>query len=378
MTKIQRITKFDIIIIGFGLSGITLLLEFLKRTNKKILILEKKKKLERDKTWCFWNKPANIFTKKNRKSWKKIIVMFGNKKITKYDESLSYNQIFSDDLYDYGKKKLNQTKNSKLLLGQNIKKIEENKDGICIESNNKLYLAKYVFDSRPSKLISGRLVQHFCGVEVEASKNIFKTNEVILMNFQKHTDKVHFFYILPFTKKKALVESTYLSNVIFKKNKYISDIHKFLLSKYPNVSFTNNYKEIGVIPMYRFKRENPYNNFFKIGTADNWVRMSSGYAFQNSFKNSKEIVRRFIANRKIKIKERKITIFLDKIFCKFIQNYPSEAQKIFLIFFEKLKIQTIVKFMNDDYNILDVLKILFILPKIRLLKCMFIVLLENE
>ena len=83
MMKIQPITKFDIIIIGFGLSGITLLLEFLKRTNKKILILEKKKKLERDKTWCFWNKPTNIFTKKNRKSWKKIIVMFGNKKITK-------------------------------------------------------------------------------------------------------------------------------------------------------------------------------------------------------------------------------------------------------------------------------------------------------
>ena len=59
--------------------------------------------------------------------------------------------------------------------------------------------------------------------------------------------------------------------------------------------------------MYRFKRENSYNNFFKNGTADNWVRMSSGYAFQNSFKNSKEIVRRFIANRKIKIKERKYT-----------------------------------------------------------------------
>ena len=33
---------------------------------------------------------------------------------------------------------------------------------------------------------------------------------------------------------------------------------------------------------------------------------------------------------------------------------------LFLIFFERLKIQTIVRFMNDDYNILDVLKILFI------------------
>ena len=130
--------------------------------------------------------------------------------------------------------------------------------------------------------------------------------------------------------------------------------------------------------MYRLKQKNSYNNFLKIGTANNWVRMSSGYAFQNSFKNSKEIVGRLINNRKIKIKEKKLTIFLDKIFCKFLQNYPSEAQQIFFIFFKRLTIDTIVKFMNDDYNILDVLKILFILPKIRLLQCMLIVLFENE
>ena len=378
MTKIQHIIKFDIIIIGFGLSGITLLLELLKRTNKKVLILEKKKKLERDKTWCFWNKPSNIFTKKYRNSWKKIIIMYDNKKISKYDESISYNQIYSDDLYNYGKKTLRQSKNSKLLLGQNIKKITENPHGISIESNNKNYLAKYVFDSTPSKLISGKLVQHFCGVEVEANKDIFKTQEVTLMNFQKKKENIHFFYILPFTKKRALVESTYISNLIFEKNKYLSDIKKFLKDNYPYVSFKSKYTEIGVIPMHRLKNEDSLNNFFKIGAANNWARMSSGYAFQNSFKHSREIVESLINNQRIRIKEKKLTILLDKIFCKFLQDYPNEAKKVFLIFFEKLKIHTIVKFMNDDYNIFDVIRILLVLPKLRLLKCMFIVLLENE
>ena len=41
-----KIEKFDFIIIGLGLSGITLLLELLKRTKKKILIIEKKKKIK--------------------------------------------------------------------------------------------------------------------------------------------------------------------------------------------------------------------------------------------------------------------------------------------------------------------------------------------
>ena len=59
-----HIEKFDFIIIGLGLSGITLLLELLKRTKKKILIIEKKKKLNRDKNWCFWSYPKNFLTNK--------------------------------------------------------------------------------------------------------------------------------------------------------------------------------------------------------------------------------------------------------------------------------------------------------------------------
>ena len=38
-------TFYDIIVIGCGLSGICLVLELCKRTKKKILILEKKKKI---------------------------------------------------------------------------------------------------------------------------------------------------------------------------------------------------------------------------------------------------------------------------------------------------------------------------------------------
>ena len=38
--------KFDIIIVGAGVSGLVLADEITKRTNKKVLLLEKKKKIE--------------------------------------------------------------------------------------------------------------------------------------------------------------------------------------------------------------------------------------------------------------------------------------------------------------------------------------------
>ena len=71
---------FDIIIIGSGLSGISLALELSKRTNKKVLILEKKKKNYYEKNFCFWNKPENFFTEKFDNAWKKISIIVDDKK----------------------------------------------------------------------------------------------------------------------------------------------------------------------------------------------------------------------------------------------------------------------------------------------------------
>ena len=45
--------KYDVIIIGAGLSGLTLANEIITRTSKSVLILEKKKKFSNDKNWCF-------------------------------------------------------------------------------------------------------------------------------------------------------------------------------------------------------------------------------------------------------------------------------------------------------------------------------------
>ena len=49
----KNIENFDVIIIGAGLSGLTLAKEISTKTNYKILILEKKRKFKFDKNWCF-------------------------------------------------------------------------------------------------------------------------------------------------------------------------------------------------------------------------------------------------------------------------------------------------------------------------------------
>ena len=51
MTKSTKKIDFDIVIIGAGLSGLSLAIEIIKRTKFTVLLLEKKRKLQKDKNW---------------------------------------------------------------------------------------------------------------------------------------------------------------------------------------------------------------------------------------------------------------------------------------------------------------------------------------
>lgn len=372
MNKVH-IEKFDFIIIGLGLSGITLLLELLKRTRKKILVIEKKKKLNRDKNWCFWSYPKNFLTNKYRNSWKEVLIKYKNKEISKREQNYSYLQVYSDDLYKIAIDKLNKSNNTKLLLNQEINSLKETSDGVYLDINNKSYFAEIVFDSRPSQIESGKLLQHFYGIAVESNKKTFNTNKVTLMHFQTNDKEIHFFYILPYSEKKALIETTYFSKKIYPEQKYLKDIKSYLEREFPKVNFKYGFKERGVIPMYEIKN-NTSSRIIKIGTAGNWTRISTGYTLQNSFKKSKEIVDCIISNKKIKLKNNMISNFLDKVFCKYLEIYPEKSNILFIRFFEKLKLSIIIKFLTNKYHFIDLIKIIFSLPKFQLLKCLVLVL----
>ena len=372
MDKIH-IEKFDFIIIGLGLSGITLLLELLKRTRKKILVIEKKKKLNRDKNWCFWSYPKNFLTNKYRNSWKEVLIKYKNKEISKREQNYSYLQVYSDDLYKIAIDKLNKSNNTKLLLNQEINSLKETSDGVYLDINNKSYFSEIVFDSRPSQIESGKLLQHFYGIAVESNKKTFNTNKVTLMHFQTNDKEIHFFYVLPYSEKKALIETTYFSKKIYPEQKYLKDIKSYLEREFPKVNFKYGFKERGVIPMYEMKN-NTSSRIIKIGTAGNWTRISTGYTLQNSFKKSKEIVDCIISNKKIKLKNNMISNFLDKVFCKYLEIYPEKSNILFIRFFEKLKLSIIIKFLTNKYHFIDLIKIIFSLPKFQLLKCLVLVL----
>ena len=374
--------KFDIIIIGAGLSGLILANEISEKSKKNILIIEKKKKLGYNKNWCFWNTPQNIFTTKCDTSWDSIKIKIGSNEIVHEDSNIKYLHLNSSSFFKYMKKKLVNNKRIKILNGKNINKINKyvNKNEVIVGKYT--YECEFLFDSRPI-LVEKKddLFQHFVGYEIVFEKKVLNSKQVTLMDFQSFSNGINFMYILPFTERKALFESTYFSKKTFARIKYKKDVIQYLNRNFPNVKYKIHFKEHGILPMFNqnVKQE---SNYFPIGIPGNWLKSSTGYSFQNCFLYSSFITEKILNNKKMTFKNYFLLNFLDEVFCNLIKTNSKDLKSFFLYFFKKNNLILLVKFLNGNINLLQLFRVIIILPKKKMLISAFEVLkkkvLSNE
>ena len=174
--------EFDYIIIGGGCAGLSLAYELEthnKLKDKTLAIIEPRLEYKRDKTWSFWKTTNHNFEDCVKKSWDNFTINLPNK--TKFLEcnNLPYQSIDSGLFY----KKINS------ILKQNLN-IKFYKNISEVNLNNSL-----IFNSVPStESKENKLWQHFKGIEIETTKDVFDEKIMNLMDFdcQQH-QSVHFF-----------------------------------------------------------------------------------------------------------------------------------------------------------------------------------------
>ena len=352
--------EFDYIIIGGGCAGLSLAYEleaYDKLKNKTLAIIEPREEYKRDKTWSFWKVFNHNFEDCVKKSWNNFTINSPSQ--TKYIEckKTPYQTIDSGMFY--------QKIISKLKLNQNIyffKNINE------VNQNNSI-----IFNSvNEAKGVDNNLWQHFYGVEIETPNDFFDEEIFNLMDFAcDQRNKVHFFYTLPFTKRNALIETTWISELNNNSlNDYESQIDNYLSNHLNIRQCTINYKEQGAIPLFRQNNIKKKNEIY-IGSAGNMTRLSTGYTFLNIQEQSKYI-RENIENIKTAklFKINKKYDFLDKIFLKVLKNNSREMGNIFYKMFEG-KSNSIINFLSNKSNIYQDISIISKMPKWKFLKQLF-------
>ena len=352
--------EFDYVIIGGGCAGLSLAYELEiheKLKDKTLAIIEPRKEYKRDKTWSFWKVAPHNFDDCVKKNWENFSINIPGK--TNYLEckNFPYQSIDSGLFYEKIKNKLK--KNENIFFFKNIEEINK---------QNSL-----VFNSVPNiKKNHLNLWQHFCGVEIKTDNDIFDEKIFNLMDFDcEQRESVHFFYTLPYTKNRALVETTWLSKMNDNSQKdYENQINNYIKNNLKIKNYEITYKEEGAIPLFYPLNKNEKNKI-NIGTAGGMTRLSTGYTFLNIQEHSKYIRENIdnISNAKKFEIDRKYQ-FLDEIFLRVLEKNPEKMSDIFFRMF-KTSPKTVIKFLSNKSNFLEDLRIIFKMPKLIFIKALF-------
>ena len=352
--------EFDYIIIGGGCAGLSLAYELEindKLKEKTLAIIETREEYKRDKTWSFWKVFNHNFDDCVIKSWNNFTINSPDNLHELTNKKFPYQSIDSGKFYRKIISKLST--NSNISFFKNLSEIN---------SENSI-----IFNSVHEKeLDKSKLWQHFQGIEIETPKNIFDEEIINLMDFNcDQRNDVHFFYTLPFSKNKALIETTWLSDLEDQSlMDYDLQLENYIKNNLGIKNYKINFTEKGAIPLFytSFKNE---NRIINIGSVGGMTRLSTGYTFLNIQEHSKYIVKNIdnIDEAKIFNLGKKYQ-FLDKVFLRVLEKYPEKMPKIFFNMF-KTSSNTIIKFLSNKSNIIEDINIISKMPKLIFLKALF-------
>ena len=350
--------EFDYIILGGGCAGLSLAYELdihQKLNDKTLAIVEPRTEYKRDKTWSFWKVSSHNFDDCIKKSWKEFsIKTSSDSKIIKCD-NFPYQSIDSGLFY----KKINDrlSKNKSIKFFKNIKELKTEN--------------AFIFNSVPSLQDNkSNLWQHFHGIEIETDKDFFDENILDLMDFDcDQRNNVHFFYVLPFSKNKAMIETTWLSKEDKSLKDYDSQMKNYI-NRLGLKDYKISFKEEGAIPLFYPLNEKEKNKI-NIGTAGGMTRLSTGYTFLNIQEHSKYIRMNIENIQSIKSYDigKKYQV-LDKVFLRVLEKNPEKMPNIFFNMFNASS-NTAIKFLSNKSNILEDISIILKMPKFTFIKSLF-------
>jgi lycopene beta-cyclase len=387
----SQIKHFDYIFTGTGLASLMTVYKMIlsgKFTDKSILLLDQDSKKMNDRTWCFWDKEESIWNSVITTKWD--LALFANENF-KRDLALKpyqYNQIRGIDFYNFVFTVLSKHPNI-AFLHEKVTDINELETHVFVGTEESRYTCDNLFNSIYTKTLALSqtkypvLQQHFTGWFVKSPVDIFDPEKATFMDFSvEQKGNTRFMYVLPTSKTEALIEYTLFSENLLPKEEYENEIQSYLqklgIDHYEIIE-----REQGSIPMtcYPFWKKNT-KRVLNIGTAGGWTKASTGYTFRNSDKKSSELVE-FLsaASTSLTMTSESLTMtsfhkknrfwFYDLLLLDILHRQNELGSSIFSSLFRKGNPALIFKFLDEETNLIEDLKVILKCPKVPFIKALF-------
>ncbi|MFD2100398.1 lycopene cyclase family protein [Flagellimonas iocasae] len=359
---------YDYIIVGAGASGLLLADAMGKDeffASKTILILDKDDKSKNDRTWCFWEKGKGDFDDLIYKTWDSIYVAGQELDKSTSIVPYTYKMLKGIDFYNHFLPKVKAYPNI-TLVKEEVTHIEERKNEVEVSTASQKFTGQMVFSSLYDASIPLKqrtfpvLQQHFLGWSIKTEQSVFNSSEATFMDFSiPQKGNTRFMYVLPFSESEALVEYTLFSEQLLEKNEYEEAIKKYIKEKYNDTPYTIQETEFGTIPMtcYPFHQHNT-ERLFHIGVAGGWAKPSTGFTFYNTSQQINRLVNHLKQGKPLtQFYKRSRYRFYDMLLLDILYKDNHLGQSIFESLFQKRKASLILKFLGNESNLWDELKI---------------------
>ena len=361
-------TKSDYIILGAGASGLLLAYRMSQDSyfdDKSILIIDQVKDKGNDRTWCYWEEGKGEWDDLLTKTWPKVF--FGS---ASFSETIpiapfSYKMIRSEKFYHKLWESIN-LKTNITFIEDSVKTFAEVSEGVEVVTNLSTYFGAKLLNSISNKAVYENqqkypvLQQHFMGWFIKTKQDCFDDSVASFMDFKiPQKGNTRFMYVLPMDKKTALFEYTLFSKELLQHSEYENAIKDYLKEQ-KITDFEIIEKEMGSIPMTSFKFEELNSkNILNIGTAGGWTKASTGYTFNNTSKKTKHLVK-FLktGNYFTQFSKKTKFWFYDLLFLDVLANDNANGSNVFAAMFKKVNIKTILKFLDEESNLIQDLKII--------------------
>lgn len=362
----------DLVIIGGGCAGLSLAMQLakLKSLAPTTVILESRSEYHNDRTWCFWRDEKLDVDTMVRHRWTKVRVRSPEEVTTLECETAPYQLLSSHTFYSNAEAIIAANSKTRLfkqaaVLGQ-PQKMDETWN-ICTNLGN--FYARMVVDTRPDpnlQMSDTQMWQSFYGEEIECDAEVFDPMIADLMDFSHRcAETIKFVYILPMSKRRALVEMTVFSpqpsSIESLQTECTTAIKKYVKGE----RFQSLRSEHGILPMGNSQPvDSGESNYVRVGLHAGAARASTGYAFQR-IQRWAALCSAQLAIGAPPVRHRRdpaLLRWMDYLFLRVLKSHPELAPVLFVSVFKNANANRLIRFLNDNGTFFDYVAVVLALP----------------
>ena len=370
--------EFELVILGGGCAGLSLASRLAQAGQDcpRCLVIESRSQYLNDRTWCFFADSNTQAQQLVQYAWPAVALSCGAERVEVACSATPYQMIEAQAFYAEALKKIQRNSRITLLTGCEVTALEQNESfSWTITTQQGVFQTSCVIDTRPiaqPTFVGPHLWQSFFGQVLRVDRDLFDPDCVELMQFDQDTEYgVSFTYLLPLDTRCALIETTVFHKFPVSETVLRARLIRKLTSLIGDEAFNVLRHEYAVLPMGVVQKpKTPRPGLVQVGLTAGAARPSSGYAFQRIQRWAVGCAGAILAGKPAVAQDEDswLARSMDSLFLRVLRESPEQGPAIFMRMFSGMEIARIVRFMNDQANLLDRFALIKSMPLATFLK----------